>query len=102
MIKQDRLQKIASHDIPGLMSPVRYVYRKFIRGLKFRTASVPQQELKKRLIHFENYRRFLENLKPSEDILVHLKNESTMKSRAPFGKYRHMVGEIRDRLRLGH
>lgn len=49
MVKQDWLQKIASDDIPRLMSPVRYHYWKFLRGTKLRKSVIPKRDLHKKI-----------------------------------------------------
>lgn len=102
MINHDMLAKVASDDIPGLIDQVRFHYRRFVRGVRFRRIrKTVVKKMEGVVLGVEHLLDRLATVIPCEDSLDVLARMSQSGSKQPFKKYGYKMEEIRDRLRLG-
>lgn len=101
LLKINRLEKVASDDVPGLMSIVRFHYRKFLRGLQFRKISDSIYSKTLDLMNCVYYNlQYLSTLLPCKNALQLLENKIDLQLKVPFGKYKHLTEKLLDLFQL--
>lgn len=102
LVHEDHLQKVASDDIPDMIKIIRYHYRKFLRGLRFRHLSV--KRVKKEDLNLEvvlPYEEDLAKLPAIEDGLKLLEQIGRNDNGYTFGTFSHLTSKIRKLLTVG-